>query len=108
MEPEFPFGALEPGENPGKREHTSHHLTKVEVKKEGGTDNYSGSNFGYLKRVSLVARALYVIGSPSNLKRRNKGEALARREKKAAELSNFKFRLFSPLFVILKGNLNSF
>ena len=46
VEPEFPFGALEPGENPGKREHTSHHLTKVEVKKEGATDNNSGSSFG--------------------------------------------------------------
>ena len=46
MEPEFPFGALEPGENPGKREHTSHHLTKVEVKKEGGTDNTVGSTLG--------------------------------------------------------------
>ena len=46
VELEFPFGALEPGENPGKREHTSHHLTKVEVIKAGGTDNTSGSRFG--------------------------------------------------------------
>ena len=38
MEPEFPFGALEPGEIPEKREHTSHHLTKVEVEKDGATD----------------------------------------------------------------------
>ena len=63
------------------------------------------------RKVTLLAIALFVIASPSNLKRRNKGEALARREKKAAELSNFKFRLFLPLLVILKAvqsQLNNF
>ena len=50
--------------------------------------------------------ALFVIVSPSNISRRNKGEALARREKKAAELSNFKFRLFSPVFVISRAAIS--
>ena len=57
------------------------------------------------KKVPLLAMALFVIASPSNINRRNKGEALARREKKAAELSNFKFRLVFASFYNTQGRL---